>query len=298
MLSCVKLRRRWYSRPALSRRLTTLSCAGSLGANLWYWEQSLALPGELLVLQLASLVAVFWQLHQHGKSISLLPEELAQRMLKVQEHERQHLSRELHDDIGQLLTAAKLQVDWLQRRVNDELKPHCKGLRSTLDQSLNTVRDVTTLLNPRQLLSLGLEASLRAHLLRTLQNSPVRWTLHCPQRLDSVPAPISMAAFRITQEAITNLLRHAAADNLRIELRRSSDGLLLSIEDDGHGFTPASNPADAGQRGLAGMFERALALHGSLELDSQPGHGTRIQARLPWPPRTHERARSPAAHDL
>lgn len=298
MPSCVKLRRRPCTRTTLLRQATLLLCAISLGANLWCWAHTQALPGELVLLQLAAMLAALWQLRQRSKSISLLPEELAARMLKVQEGERQHLSRELHDDIGQLLTAAKLQVDWLQRRLPGELRPHCKTLRTTLQQTLTHVRDVTALLNPRQLVSLGLEAGLRAHLLRTLQNSEVRWTLHCPQRLEGVPDPITMAAFRIAQEAITNLLRHARAGNLRIDLRRTREGLQLRIEDDGQGFTPSADPAHAGQRGLAGMHERALALHGTLTLDSQPGKGTRIEAMLPWPPRPHERARTPVSHDV
>ncbi|WP_414707867.1 sensor histidine kinase [Pseudomonas sp. UBA6562] len=298
MPSCVKLRRYLPTRATLLRWSSGLSCGVPLVAQLWYWQQALPTPGEWLALHLLGLLMLLWQLREHGRSINLQPQELAQRMLKVQESERQHLSRELHDDIGQLLTAAKLQVEWLQRRVPGDLASHCNTVRSTLEQTLTNVRDLTTLLNPRQLSSLGLEASLRAHLMRTLQHSPVRWTLHCPQRLDGVPAPLSMAAFRITQEAVTNLLRHARAENLHVEVRRNQTGLLLRIEDDGAGFTPVPDPVHAGQRGLAGMHERALALQGSLALDSEPGRGTRIEAKLPWPTRTHPRARSPAAHDL
>ncbi|WP_028693813.1 sensor histidine kinase [Pseudomonas cremoricolorata] len=298
MPSCAKPRSRPCQRSAWLRRVTGLLCTASLAANLCYWERAQALPGEVLLLQGLALLAVLGLLRQRRRAISLLPEELAQRMLMVQEGERQHLSRELHDDIGQLLTAATLQLDWLQRRLPGELKPHALTLRGTLEQTLTHVRDVTCLLNPRQLLSLGLEASLRAHLLRTLQASPVRWTLHCPQRLDGVPTAISMAAFRITQEAVTNLLRHAHASNLHIELRRSDAGLLLRIEDDGVGFTPGADPQLLGQRGLAGMQERAQALQGTFSLSSQPGHGTRIEARLPWPPRSHPRARTPVSHGL
>ena len=213
------------------------------------------------------------------------------------EGERQRLSRELHDDIGQSLTAAKLQLDWLQRRIPAELQEHCQTLRKTLESTLSNVRDVSAILNPRQLASLGLEASLRAHLVRTLESSDVHWSLECHQRLGGIDEAVSMAAFRITQ-AVTNMLRHAHACNLTISLRRTPAGLSLSIRDDGQGFEPAANPAEAGQRGLAGMLERAAALQGTLSISSQPGQGTRIDALFPWPPRTEERARTPASHDL
>ncbi|HDS1737471.1 MULTISPECIES: histidine kinase [Pseudomonas] len=292
MLSRLKIYRRRCSRTAVLCWVTALLCTLSLVANLVLHYQHLPLPLSLILLQLTATAGLGWHLRLWAKSINLRPAELADRMLKVQESERQRLSRELHDDIGQLLTAAKLQLDWLQRRVPGELHGHCATLRTTLDDTLSNVRDVSALLNPRQLASLGLEASLRAHLLRTLANSEVRWSLECQQRLDGICEATSMAAFRITQEAVTNMLRHAQARNLRIHLQRTPAGLALSIVDDGRGFVPVSRPAEAGQRGMAGMHERAAALQGRLSVISQPDQGTRIEALFPWPARTHERART------
>ncbi|WP_296234551.1 sensor histidine kinase [Pseudomonas sp. UBA4617] len=289
---------RCHSRAALLRWATVGLCVASLVANLAFYLSSQAIPVSLLVLQLAATVGTAVQLGLGAGSISLRPAELAERMLKVQEDERQHLSRELHDDIGQLLTAAKLQLQWLQRRMPDELQGHCDALRSTLDDTLGNVRNVSALLNPRQLASLGLEASLRAHLVRTLANSGVHWSLACNQRLGGIDEAVTMAVFRITQEAVTNMLRHAQARNLVIGLQRTPEGLALSIRDDGRGFVPARDPAEAGQRGLAGMQERVTALQGSLAVTSQPGQGTHIEAVFPWPPRTQQRARSTATDDL
>ena len=211
-------------------------------------------------------------------------------MLQVQETERHRLSRELHDDIGQMLTAAKLQSDWLQRRATEDLHPHCAMLNNILDETLAKVRDVSAILNPRQLASLGLEASLRAHLLRTLVDTPVLWSLECHQRLAGIPEEMAVAAFRITQEAVTNMLRHAQAKNLLVRIQRRPDGLALSISDDGLGFSPVANPGQQGQRGMAGMVERANLLGGHLTVESEPGHGTHIQALFPWAPRARERA--------
>ncbi|MCO7563845.1 sensor histidine kinase [Pseudomonas sp. S 311-6] len=298
MLPRLKIPQRCRSCTALLHWTTAALCVASLAANLVLCLRAQPLPLGLLLLQLAAMFGVGWQLRHGARSINLRPAELADRMLKVQESERQRLSRELHDDIGQLLTAAKLQVDWLQRRAPDELQTQCTTLRTTLENTLANVRDVSAILNPRQLASLGLEASLRAHLLRTLENTDVHWSLECRQRLGGICEAVSMAAFRITQEAVTNMLRHAHARNLTIRLQRTPEGLALSIQDDGCGFVPADDPAKAGQRGMAGMLERATALQGSLQVTSRPGQGTRIDALFPWPPRTRERARTSAAHDL
>nr|WP_314877686.1 sensor histidine kinase [uncultured Pseudomonas sp.] len=298
MLPRLNLTQRHCSRKAVVRWMTAALGVASLSANVVLHVKALPMPIGLVLLQVAALLGAAWQWRQWGRLISLRPAELAECILKVQERERQRLSRELHDDIGQLLTAAKLQLDWLQRRLPSELMSHASALRNTLDEALNSVRDVAALLNPRQLASLGLEASLRDHLLRTLNDSDVQWSLECKQRLTGISDDISMAAFRITQEAVTNMLRHAGARNLRVQLQRTPDGLALTIEDDGCGFMPSSDPAAAGQRGMAGMHERARALHGSLSVHSQPGRGARIEAMLPWPARTQARARTFASHDL
>lgn len=298
MLPRLKTSLRCCSRVALLRWATAALCVASLVANLMLYLANQAIPASLLVLQLAGTLGTVVYLGLGARSISLRPAELAERMLKVQEDERQHLSRELHDDIGQLLTAAKLQLQWLQRRMPDELQGHCTILRSTLDDTLGNVRDVSALLNPRQLASLGLEASLRAHLVRTLASSGVHWSLACNQRLGGIDEAVAMAVFRITQEAVTNMLRHAQASNLIIQLQRTPGGLALSIHDDGLGFVPARHPAEVGQRGLAGMQERVTALQGSLDITSQLGLGTRIEAVFPWPARTQQRAGSAATHDL
>jgi signal transduction histidine kinase len=225
-----------------------------------------------------------------NQTIQFQPQELADHMLHVQEAERHRLSRELHDDIGQMLTAAKLQSDWLKRRATEDLHPHCALLNSILDETLAKVRDVSAILNPRQLTSLGLEASLRAHLLRTLADTPILWSLECQQRLAGIPEEMAVAAFRITQEAVTNMLRHAQARNLVVSIKRSPDGLCLNISDDGKGFSPSPNPGEQGQRGMAGMLERATLLGGQFTVNSEPDHGTHIQALFPWPPRASGRA--------
>ncbi len=276
-----------------ARWITLGLCLCATLASLWVYAHEATLPIFLLILNLATLTAVGLQRWRSRKSIKFQPQELADRLLQVQENERHRLSRELHDDIGQLLTAAKLQSDWLQRRLPPQLQEQCNVLCNTLNETLAKVRDVSAILNPRQLASLGLEASLRAHLLKTLENTPVHWSLECQQRLTGIPEEMAVAAFRITQEAVTNMLRHAQARNLLVRLQRLPQGLSLFISDDGQGFSPAADPGLEGQRGMAGMSERIDQLGGMLTVNSQPGFGTRIEALFPWAPRTLERASPP-----
>ncbi|MCD9567288.1 sensor histidine kinase [Pseudomonas protegens] len=272
------------------RRLSLLLCSCSTLASVLVYWLGRPLPLGLLVINVAALACIWMQYGYSRKSIRFQPQELAERLLEVKENERHRLSRELHDDIGQLLTAAKLQTDWLKRRLPDELQEHCAVLGTTLEETLAKVRDVSAILNPRQLASLGLEASLRAHLLKTLENTSVHWSLECHQRLAGIPEEMAVAAFRITQEAVTNILRHAQAKNLLVRLQRLPEGLSLFISDDGQGFAPASDPGAQGQRGMAGMQERISQLGGLLKVTSEADQGTQIEALFPWAPRTLERA--------
>ena len=270
--------------------LNAVLCIGAAIGNIVLYLTSDDFPIALLLLNLATFASVWQAQLRYGQSIRFQPQELAEHMLQVQETERHRLSRELHDDIGQMLTAAKLQSEWLRRRLPSELLEHSSLLNNTLDETLAKVRDVSAILHPRQLTSLGLEASLRGHLLRTLADSQVHWSLECKQPLAGIPEEMSVTAFRIIQEAVTNMLRHAQANNLLVRLQRLPKGLELHISDDGLGFSPAADPALEGQRGMSGMTERVQLLNGTWAIHSEPGEGTRIDVLLPWTPRTHERA--------
>ncbi|MHC8306680.1 sensor histidine kinase [Pseudomonas sp. PB3P13] len=280
----------WSPSRCNARRLTLLLCTCSALGSALVYSLSVPLPSGLMAINLAALACVWLQHHLSRQSIKFEPQELAARLLKVQENERHRLSRELHDDIGQLLTAARLQSDWLRRRIPAELQEHGELLSATLEETLTKVRDVSAILNPRQLASLGLEASLRAHLVKTMADTSMHWSLECQSRLTGIPEEMAVAAFRITQEAVTNILRHAQARNLLVRLRRLPQGLTLLISDDGVGFAPAIDPGREGQRGMAGMSERAAQLGGTLTVTSEPGQGTQIEALFPWAPRALERA--------
>ncbi len=265
-------------------------CASAALGNTVLFIRSSDFPASLLTLNLITFASTCVYLWRTSRLIQLQPQELAQRMLHVQETERQRLSRELHDDIGQMLTGAQLQLAWLQRRLPAELNTHAGQLEATLAETLGKVRDLSAILNPRQLSSLGLEGGLRAHLVSALANSQTHWSLECKQRLNGIPEEMAVAAYRICQEAVTNMLRHAQAKNLLIRFERQPAGLSLLIADDGTGFEPAAQPRTEGN-GLAGMRERVMLLDGFWSLHSGPGLGTRIEVMFPWAPRSDERAR-------
>ena len=129
---------------AMLHRVTALLCVASLVASLACYLSAQPLPANLLALLTATCLAGLYLLRKPRNVLVMTAQELADRLLKVQESERQRLSRELHDDIGQLLTAAKLQAEWLHRRLPENLQEQCNTLRSTLDDTLVNVRNLAT----------------------------------------------------------------------------------------------------------------------------------------------------------
>ena len=209
-----------YPTGKTARRLTAALClCSALSSIVAYWACD-SLPTVLMLLDLTTLASIWWLHRDSRNAITLQPKELAARMIEVQESERQHLSRELHDDIGQLLTAATLQTRWLQRRAPEDLQAHCLSLCTLLEETLAKVRDVSAAFNPTQIASLGLDVSLRAHLMKTLENASLRWTFECHPRLGDIQEDMAVVIFRVTQESVTNVLRHARASNLLVQLRR------------------------------------------------------------------------------
>lgn len=210
---------------------------------------------------------------------------LSRRLLEVQEEERGRLARDLHDDIGQALTALKIQLESLPRTAAEP------PLRSRIDECVETarhtierVRQLSLSLRPLQLDDLGLAAALRSHLDRQARLAGI--TAH----FDALEAPTELApdtetaCFRVAQEAITNVLRHAHARNLWLHLSLAGGSLALSVRDDGRGFDVESVRRRAGagaSLGLIGMEERVALLGGTFEVRSLPGHGTAMTATFP-----------------
>lgn len=202
---------------------------------------------------------------------------LRDALLAAQDAERGRIARELHDELGQLLTSLRLSLSELAATLDT---PQQQDLATDLDalsaQALQTVRDLTHELLPPQLAQTGLAAALDALCQRHDARSHVQCTLAAPDDLPRLPDALELAAYRIAQEALTNALRHARARHIRIALHARADTLQLTIEDDGAGYDTA---ADAGF-GRRAMRERATQLHGTLE-ETSSERGTCVHARFP-----------------
>jgi signal transduction histidine kinase len=211
-------------------------------------------------------------------------QQLSTRLVAAQEEERRSIARELHDEVGQVLTAIKVELELAQRSFESRGPGRqLEELQQLTDGAIRTVRNLSHLLRPTMLDDLGLAPAID-WLLRSLGRRH-RIDVHLVQqgmetRLDP---DTEVAAYRIVQEALTNVARHAFATRCTVRLTRRSGALLVAVEDDGVGFdVDAVRSAGTGRGlGLVGLRERVLARRGSLAIDSAPNRGTRVMVELP-----------------
>jgi len=212
-------------------------------------------------------------------------QHLSAKLLNAQEEERRSIARELHDEVGQALTAIKVELAVAQRAIEGAGGPATvlEDARSITESTLHTVRDLSHLLHPALLDDLGLAAATEWYLKGFARRHGIRADL-LHDRMDERLAPETEAAvYRIIQEALTNVAKHAKATNCRIYLQRLTNTLLVTVEDDGAGFDPAA-PHHAHETrglGLVGIRERVSQLGGTVRLESAPGKGTRLTVELP-----------------
>jgi PAS domain S-box-containing protein len=212
---------------------------------------------------------------------------LSRQLLEVQEVERRHLARELHDEIGQTLTALKLNLQAVSKACppDQPLPPALEDSLAVVDQAITEVRNLSLDLRPSLLDDLGLAPALRWYVQRQAQRGGL--TVQLDTDLDErLPPELETACFRVVQEALTNVLRHASARHVTVTLRRHDGGLGLGVQDDGVGFDVAAarlRAARGAGLGLLGMQERVQLLGGTIEFCSAPGQGTQIGIRFPVP---------------
>lgn len=211
-------------------------------------------------------------------------ETLSRRLLQVQEEERRAIARELHDEIGQALTAVKLGLSALRRRAvsSEEAAMLADGIE-VIDQAIAQVRDRSLNLRPPMLDDIGLAGTLEWLVKRLAAKVSLCITADIAPLAERPSPEVESAAFRIAQEALTNVLRHADARQAVVRLWLEDGLLCLSVKDDGAGFVPQARETGFG---LSGMRERALLIGGDFMLDSSPGKGTEVRACLPLRPKT------------
>jgi signal transduction histidine kinase len=216
--------------------------------------------------------------------------EVYGHLQSVQELERSRLARGLHDELGGLLLAARMDVTWVKQHARDS-DPHTLATRidrilEALDQGIDLKRRVIEELRPTLLDNMGLLAALRWQVGETCRRAGLQCHCHFPAAEPEVAPRTAIALFRVVQEALANVLKHAAATRVDLTLEVTGEHLLLTVADDGAGITPDRLRAPQ-SHGLAGMKHRVVALGGTLTVGLAPGGGTEVRAIVPRGSRTN-----------
>jgi len=209
---------------------------------------------------------------------------LSRRVIEAQETERRNLALELHDEIGQILTTVRLSLEGLRPWIAREHVVRLDEGVGVVDQAIDQVREMSLDLRPASLDVLGLETALRAYTERQAARAGLSVDFRSSLNGERLSPTLETVCFRLVQEALTNVLRHARARHCSVSLSRDLDSVRVSVGDDGAGFdvTDVWDRALRGEGfGLLGMRERVLLFGGQIEVDSAPGRGTMIMARFP-----------------
>ena len=223
-----------------------------------------------------------------GEELVILQREqlraLADRLQWVREEDRKRVARDLHDEIGQILTAIKMDMKWMSRRLPDsesEVRDRLQESLQSIDEGVKSVRAICSRLRPGVLDDLGLAAAIEWQASEFESRNGVRCQVSVPPVDLHMDGDRATAAFRIFQECLTNVIRHARAKLVRVGLSQEDESIVLVVEDDGVGFLETNLSSTPGSLGLLGMKERAQACGGDVRIFSSPGNGTTVTIRVP-----------------
>jgi len=206
---------------------------------------------------------------------------LSSHLQSLAEKEKSELARTLHDELGGLLTAAKMDLSWLQSRVeNPEQQERLAQLGGVLDEAMGLKRRVVEELRPSLLDHFGLTTALRAHVDSMCAKAKIKADVQLPDDGSPVPKEIAIALFRIVQEGLNNIIRHADAKQVILELTANDGEYAFTLRDNGRGFNP-SDARDSWPHGIMSMQHRVRALGGRFSLESAPGAGTILRVCVP-----------------
>jgi two-component system, NarL family, sensor histidine kinase UhpB len=215
-----------------------------------------------------------------------LLQKMSEQVLAAQEDERKRIARELHDETAQSLTTLLIRLKLMEKsRTAEDMRGQIDEVRELTAQTLEAVRMLAVELRPATLDDLGLLAALESYTDAYRSHMPIHVTFSTDgfqDRDPRLPPQIELVLYRVVQEALTNVAKHANAEDVRVELARGVDQLVASVIDDGDGFN-VEEMMRSRERGLGlfGMQERLALVRGQLVIDSAPGRGTRINARVP-----------------
>ncbi|HEY7095260.1 MAG TPA: sensor histidine kinase [Terriglobales bacterium] len=207
--------------------------------------------------------------------------DLPRHLLRAQEQERKRISRELHDETGQGLMLLRLYLEMLANN-SESRESHLKVQEALdlLDRTIGDLRRIIARLSPRILEEMGLLAAIRKEARELCKHTGLRARLELPKPLGDIPHEIEIALYRLVQEALHNIAKHAKATNFLVRVEFDHWGVRLLVEDDGMGFSRASGSRSR-SFGIAGMRERIAALGGHVRIRSRKGRGTQLKVLLP-----------------
>jgi signal transduction histidine kinase len=237
---------------------------------------------------LKSKVAVFVELHNKSERLKESEDKLrrlAAHLISVREEERAHIAREIHDELGQVLTGLKMEVGSLAKKLKDpELIEKTDSMGKLIDSTVQTVRKIATGLRPEMLDDMGLIAAVGWQAKEFQKRTGIRCRVKLPPEV-KFDIDVSTTMFRIFQEILTNVARHSRATRVDIELEVAPDKVALEVVDNGVGITDGDMTGKK-SLGLLGMHERALLFGGDVKIVGTPSHGTRVSVSIPLKGRT------------
>jgi signal transduction histidine kinase len=254
-------------------------------------EGEFAADGEARLMRMAWMVSIALEnarLYRQVAEAHARAEALGRQLLEVQEAERRALARELHDEFGQLLTGLRLLLAPGRARTGIAAATDAERALGLVDELLARVRGLSLDLRPAALDQLGLLPALLTLFERYTDRTGVRVEFRHEGIEGRLDPGIETTAYRIVQEALTNVARHAGVDAATVRVRAADGVLGLQVADRGRGFDPGASPSRSRSGGLDGMRERARLAGGRLTIESRPGGGARLTAELPLPDRPAE----------
>ena len=250
-------------------------------------RSSLAVPPQSTWLRRARVRQ--WHQREHERLERLVAERTAElsaltsHLHSVVEREKSDLARELHDELGSILTVARMDLDWLQRRYSasdPEIGNRLRSLAQNIEEAMDVKHRVVENLRPALLDHFGLPVALKSHFEGTCQKAGLTCKAQVPDACEGISSEVAIALFRVAQESLTNIIRHARASNVVLRFESDLANHRIGIDDDGVGFDQAQSGASR-SHGLVGMRHRIHTLGGQFSIQPNQPRGTRVNVAVP-----------------
>jgi PAS domain S-box-containing protein len=298
MLKCVAggAEQQWFERPVESVGLRRDGSEFSIELTLasWRTRQGMFFTGVVrdirqrkqAEMELRESREHYIKLFHEARTMEDSLRQLSNKVLTVQEEERKHISRELHDEIGQALTAANVSIAMLRQHAaaDPEFMQKVARAQELLEQSMNMVHQFARELRPSMLDHLGPYAALQNYIKTFTERTGIKAELESTVPSDALDVQQGTVLYRVAQESLTNVYKHAKATRVKIRLRQLPRAVSMEIIDNGRAAAPELNGASRGRLGLLGMQERVRLVNGEFAIESVPKRGTTVRVQIPLAP--------------